>query len=418
MLDFYDLSATQRSLFMAFIFAELFASLILTRASIKRKSIFTTVLASLCSIVISTMTVLLACLMKSSKIGLPEEPISKWFCELEFAYLLLVALIILIALVIGFIKEKKYIGSTITPLSIKESLDKLSTGLCFSFENGKPVLVNYKMNELHHRLFNEDLQNAEAFWHRLIHATVENDAECISSAESPCYKLSDGTVWSFSRKTITGFIQITAADTTQLYNVNKELEKKNVELTALNERLKDYGANVDEFIRSKERLETKINIHRELGQALLTTRRYLQDESENFPFEIWEKNISVLRKQASLSEDDPYEMFLQAANTIGVKLVVDGDLPEDTEIKNLFVSAAVEALTNAVRHGRATTLFVRTIETTDYYKVIFKNDGNQPTAPVKEGGGLGSLRKKIQRANGEMSVLCKPEFELAVTVGK
>ena len=225
-------------------------------------------------------------------------------------------------------------------------------------------------------------------------------------------------MWSFSRKTITGFIQITAADTTQLYNVNKELEKKNVELTALNERLKDYGAKVDEFIRSKERLETKINIHRELGQALLTTRRYLQDESENFPFEIWEKNISVLRKQASLSEDDPYEIFLQAANTLGVKLVVDGDLPEDTEIKNLFVSAAVEALTNAVRHGRATTLFVRTIETTDYYKVIFKNDGNQPTAPVNEGGGLGSLRKKIQRANGEMSVLCKPEFELAVTVGK
>ena len=224
--------------------------------------------------------------------------------------------------------------------------------------------------------------------------------------------------WSFSRKAVEGFIQITAADTTKLYDVTNELEKKNIELTALNERLKDYGANVDEFIRSKERLETKINIHRELGQALLATRKHLQDESEEVPFEIWEKNISVLRKEANLSSEDPYKMFLEAANTIGVGLNVKGNLPEDTEIKNLFVSAAVEALTNAVRHGKATTLFIELHENSYCYKVVFRNDGQQPTAPIKEGGGLGSLRNKVQRANGEMSVVSQPAFQLAITVRK
>ena len=38
MLDFYDLGATARAIFLAFIFAELFAGLLLTYASIKRKS--------------------------------------------------------------------------------------------------------------------------------------------------------------------------------------------------------------------------------------------------------------------------------------------------------------------------------------------------------------------------------------------
>ena len=39
MLDFYDLGATARAIFLAFIFAELFAGLLLTYASIKRKSV-------------------------------------------------------------------------------------------------------------------------------------------------------------------------------------------------------------------------------------------------------------------------------------------------------------------------------------------------------------------------------------------
>ena len=111
-------------------------------------------------------------------------------------------------------------------------------------------------------------------------------------------------------------------------------------------------------------------------------------------------------------------MFLEAANTIGVRLNVQGNLPEDTEIKNLFVSAAVEALTNAVRHGKATTLFIELHENSYCYKVVFRNDGQQPTAPIKEGGGLGSLRNKVQRANGEMSVLSQPAFQLAITVRK
>ena len=418
MLDFYDLGATARAFFLAFIFAELFAGLLLTYASVKRKSVLNSVLASACSGILFVITILLACLMKSSKVGIPEEPVSAWLCQQNLLYLIVIALIILVAFVFGFIKTRKYEGSTIMISSVKESLDKLSTGLSFSLENGKPILVNYKMNELHYLLFSEDLQNAEAFWHRLIHGTVNKEIQCITADEKPSYKLPDGTVWSFSRKAVEGFIQITAADTTKLYDVTNELEKKNIELTALNERLKDYGANVDEFIRSKERLETKINIHRELGQALLATRKHLQDESEEVPFEIWEKNISVLRKEANLSSEDPYKMFLEAANTIGVGLNVKGNLPEDTEIKNLFVSAAVEALTNAVRHGKATTLFIELHENSYCYKVVFRNDGQQPTAPIKEGGGLGSLRNKVQRANGEMSVLSQPAFQLAITVRK
>ncbi len=418
MFNFYDLSATMRSFFMGFIFAEVIASLSLIYFTFNRKKGIRLVPTVLCGVVSLSMTFLFASLMKASKLGLEEEALSKWICEQNFLYPLGIALVVLVILVLEFKEEKAYRRTTITAASIKESLDKLSTGLCISQENGKPILVNYKMNELHHELLGEELQNAEILWEKLVSGSVEEDVKAVKVVDVPCYQLKDGTVWAFTRKTIRNFVQITAADTTQLYCINKELEQKNQELSALNVRLKEYCDNVDEFIRSKERLETKINIHRELGQALLATRGFLREEGARIPVDMWEKNISVLRKEAKLTMEDPYKMFLQAANAIGVKLALRGTLPEDVEVRNLFVSAAVEALTNAVRYGKATTLFIEVTETAEYYKVSFKNDGKQPTTPIREGGGLGSLRKKVQRVNGKMSVLSQPEFELAIVLEK
>ena len=98
MLDFYDLGATARAIFLAFIFAELFAGLLLTYASIKRKSVLNSVLASACSGILFVITILLACLMKSSKVGIPEEPVSAWLCQQNLLYLIVIALIILVAL--------------------------------------------------------------------------------------------------------------------------------------------------------------------------------------------------------------------------------------------------------------------------------------------------------------------------------
>ena len=64
-----------------------------------------------------------------------------------------------------------------------------------------------------------------------------------------------------------GIFQLNAADTTRIYAVTEELRQKNIELAALNLRLRKYGENVDELTRSKERLETKSRIHGELAQT-------------------------------------------------------------------------------------------------------------------------------------------------------
>ena len=46
----------------------------------------------------------------------------------------------------------------------------------------------------------------------------------------------------------------------------------------------------------------------------------------------------------------------------------------------------------------------------------FRNDGSCPTKEIVEGGGLSSLRRKIEEAGGRMTVGSTPSFVLTVTL--
>ena len=50
--------------------------------------------------------------------------------------------------------------------------------------------------------------------------------------------------------------------------------------------------------------------------------------------------------------------------------------------------------------------------------VCFQNDGDRPDGEITEGGGLGSLRKKVEREGGTMMVKNNPEFSLTIALPK
>ena len=418
MMNFYDISPNIRSLFLGLIFTQLCFSLVLMSLSSRRKVTISKLLLSVFTVADFVLLILFGADMRSSIYGLERNVISQSFCKQPIIISVVIVASILISLVVIGIKEISYRKNTITRSSIKESIDKLNAGLCFAIPNGRTILVNAVMNKLCYALTGRDLQNADSFWNRLSSNDIHNDVECLEKGENPCYRLADGSVWRFSRENLPSFVQITASDITQVYAVNNSLQEKNKDLKNLNLRLREYGGNVDRLTRSRERLETKVNIHRELGQALLATRKYLQGESDESPTKIWEKNISVLRMESNLPDEDTHKMFLEAAKSIGVNVKMTGCLPDNTEVKNLFLSAAAEALVNGVRHGNATTIYIDLSETSNTYTVKFRNNGKQPTSPIIEGGGLGSLRKKVQRICGVMSVLTQPEFLIVIEVRK
>ena len=116
--------------------------------------------------------------------------------------------------------------------------------------------------------------------------------------------------------------------------------------------------------------------------------------------------------------ENKWLQFVRAAGDAGVQVITSGSIPTDPVRQEYLLMAAVEALTNAVRHGEADRLKIVLTEENGHIRVCFFNNGKNPTLPVREGGGLGALRIRLEEAGGSMQILTTPEFCLSVLLPK
>ena len=299
-------------------------------------------------------------------------------------------LLILIAFVLAgltwhlFDKMRKSYGNSIHRSSIKESIDNLPAGLSFCTPDGRVLLANRRMESLCHGITGRNLQDGKQFWETLQTET-------------------------------------TAADTTRLYAMSEELKDNNRKLKSMNRRLKEYGENMESLVREKEILETKMRIHRDMGQALLASRAYLLEKSSGFSekeiMKQWQYVTALLKKEAEPREDQgTWKAFLDAAVLAGAKVQVEGEMPQKEESARLITAAAAEALTNAVRHASADELYVKLEMRGKELRAIFTNNGQDPEGAVLEGGGLGALRIRLEEAGGSMEIKTIPHFALMITL--
>lgn len=202
-----------------------------------------------------------------------------------------------------------------------------------------------------------------------------------------------------------------------------ELEKENALLADANKRAHRLYEQMSDIVREEETLAMKMRVHDDIGHSILSARRILLTDRgideirENAA--VWEKAIRVLCNANSPSRaEDPIEYASRRARDIGVELVIDGALPDDENIRSLFSLAICECVTNCVRHADGTRVFVNAITFGNVYIITITNNGALPTKTVAEGGGLSSLRRKVERSGGSMTVQSFPCFALKVMLTK
>ena len=374
-----------------------------------------------CTAVVAAMLLLYASVIRAERAPAYVPAISLWFEQQSVVFSLLVWLAIAAFFGMVIAEETNRRRKAVTPSSIKESLDRLETGLCFSRPNGLVLLTNHRMNQLSHALFGKALQNAELFWQALVCQEPVTGAVRITAGERPEFRLPDDTIWTFHREELDGVIQIAAADTTRQHRLVDELRLKHSELEEMNARIRTYGDKVDEYVIARERLETRVNLHGFLGQALLMTRHYLQYETgdANRIIDIWQRNIDVLRLEAEpQQETDSLASLRNAAQAIGMQVHVSGHLPENAQHRKLIAAIGAETLTNAVRHAGAKQLWIDVEETDAAHIIRYTNDGSTPSGPIAEGGGLSTARRKIEAAGGRMLIDAAPRFALIIIFEK
>ena len=313
---------------------------------------------------------------------------------------------------------------TINRNSIKEAFDNLPTGVCFFNEAGLPVLCNYAMHRFSFAVCGKDVQ------------FITDLEECFADDFVPAPKarkdgkvfvLSDGSAWHLEKRTFTYesgnvYTQYTATDVKDLHENRVELTKENEHLRHVQEELQRLSANIVAVTREEEVLNTKMRVHDEMGKCLVAAQKYLKEDcTDNIPDSLalaWQRAVSMIKYSNDTQEEDMMLQIRKTCEYMKISFLQTGELPKKESIAYLLTCAVRECVTNAVRYAEATELYVVFSEMEAEASVTVSNNGKIPKGEVVEGGGLSTLRRRIERAGGRMTVQSFPEFKLSVTVPK
>lgn len=312
---------------------------------------------------------------------------------------------------------------TLDNTSIKESFDNLPTGVCFFNEAGLPMLCNPAMHKFSFAVSGKDIQ------------FVTDLEECFSDdfvpiagtmKEDNVFVLLDGTAWHLEKRIFTHengsiYTQYIAVDVTDLHKNREELIEDNTRLQKVQMELKKLSANVVTITREEEILNTKMRVHDEMGRCLVEARKYLCDDSDDIPENVvhsWQRAVSMLKYNNEISDEDMLAQIRKTCESIKLGFHQTGMLPKEESAAYILTCAVRECVTNAVRYAAASDLYAEFTENKEFATVHVTNSGKQPDSEIIEGGGLSTLRRRVERAGGTMTVQSLPKFKLTVTVPK
>jgi len=345
--------------------------------------------------------------------------------RLHVPYLVLM-LITLLTIAVGAwitVTETKN-RKTINHRSIKESFDNLPTGVCFFNEAGLSVLCNHAMQRFSFAVCGKDVQYITDLEYCLAEDfTPTTDVK----KDGRVFVLPGGRAWHLEKRTFTNdsgdhYTQYVATDVTELYENRVELQEETAQLRKVQADLKKLSANVVTVTREEEILNTKMRVHDEMGRCLVAAQKYLKEDcTDNIPDSLalaWQRAVSMIKYSNDTQEEDMMLQIRKTCEHMKISFLQTGELPKRESVAYLLTCAVRECVTNAVRYAEATELYVEFSETENEASVAVTNNGKCPERKIVEGGGLSTLRRRIERAGGRMDVQSFPRFQLTVTVPK
>lgn len=308
----------------------------------------------------------------------------------------------------------------ITTRSIKESIDLLPDGVCFSTDRGMPILMNSRMRQLCTEFTGEGLMDTEKFWRDLRNGNVRKGIRPLKQREA-AFIDTNGQVWDFRRSRLSyggeKVTEISAVNITTQYHLHKELVERYERLNDVNSRLHHFSEEVEKVTREKEILAAKIKLHDEIGRSLLILRSYLtetpekRDRSRLLP--LWQYIVTSMQEGTILKErEDSLLLLKKEATDFNVDIFLEGLLLANPSVRNVIFAAVRECAGNTAKHARGDRLFITIHDTEENTEVFITNNGNAPGGSIHETGGLKNLRKMVEERGGSMQIKSSPVFVL------
>lgn len=323
-----------------------------------------------------------------------------------------------------FLLRRRELHTQISTGSVKEAIDELHTGLLFCNPGGEPLLCNRQMEKLLRCCTGAYTRNGEEFFHLLQDGVLEPGCERAEMGGQTAIRLPDDTIWIFHRHELLVDRRcctlLSATDMTDQWNADQALYEQNQELEQRGEYLRQAIENLYAACEPEELLRGKARIHDALGQRISLLLRALRENKqpdeallsafvEGLPRDFWEDEAPSPGRRLELLAD----MF----RDMGVKVLIQGELPQQEEVALDFADIAAECVTNAVRHGYATQVQFHFFEN-DCWRMSSTDNGIPPTGPIKEGGGIREMRRRVERLGGAIKVYYTPRFSIQISIPK
>jgi signal transduction histidine kinase len=340
-----------------------------------------------------------------------------------FTTLFLAALIFwLIRSVCAGMSRYKYIATNISALSVKNAVDSLFTGLMYYEENGFILLSNTRMQSLMTAITGRVRRNGRLFYRMLLNEEIEPGCRIASFEGHRVCLLHDDSAWMFTASVLfirkKRYTQLTATDISERWKLTEELQSQNEELKQRQRELDDTIANLHILSHEQETQKARMRAHDILGERpslLLRTVRSEQALDFTLLLSLSQGLMDEIKAvESALSPEDAFDILKREFETIGVEIVLDGELPGDGVKSLLFVEIIRESVTNAVRHGLATQVTVRIDESPAGLRMEITDNGRLLSDTITEGGGIRGMKEKIKPFGGVLSITTQPGIKLKV----
>lgn len=324
--------------------------------------------------------------------------------------------------VLVIVRAERRIDGEMSGASVKQAIDSLHTGIMFCEPDGYILLLNRRMQRLMKLLTGEIQRNGKKFYGMVLSGDCSGDYERIEIEDETAYRTPDGKVWLFSKSDIavkrSKYVEIAATDITERWLMTEELAEQRYALLARGGELQNAIAGVQQQCREEESLRLKEEYHNLLGHRIVLLLRALREKREPDEALLGSLALDPIAVPESVGKKAKHRLdsLKTALAGIGVSLNVTGPLPPDDELAVLAVDTITECSTNAVRHGFATRVDALLDRSDGQYSIKISDNGIPPMRPLREGGGLGGLRRRVLELGGSLSIETSPRFIIRVKI--
>lgn len=320
--------------------------------------------------------------------------------------------------------RRRELYTRLSSISVKEAIDTMNTGLLFFRPGGDILLCNSRMDELTRQMTGKPLRSGKELLSILDSGKLYGGCEREILGRQQVFRFPDSSVWSISAHDILvksrKYVLLTADDVTERWNAVTLLDRQNKALEKRGQELRYTIEHLQTICEAEEIARSKGKVHDILGQRislLLRALRYDRQPDETLLMDFIKNLPTAFTDDTVPSPAHRLEMLKETFKGMDVAVEIRGSLPDNEIVADSFAQIAVECVTNAVRHGYATVIQFHFFHN-DCWRMTVSDNGIPPGEPIREGGGIGEMRRRVSRLGGTMELYTVPRFNIQIAVPK